>query len=371
MTAPATTVDHVDDEVSPALAAAPLVLALGDVVDTWYGDGVVTALRSSDDFVRVRLWRPVGGSVARCAAAWLRRECVVRAGAPVATGASTRLVDEEGTWVATRRRPAEDAFDLVRPADGAVRTAAPASAVVPSAAPRFYPLLEELLGRADRVAATAAQSVRDAATAERADAVVGGTADALVAALPAADELVSAYEMLRDEELTVLLEKGRRRLRELVDDEIPAATERALAAAGIRVDVSDASADGANTKSVLADRDRALAALDNLLRERHGVDVAGLKERAAERFSEVFDSLSEAADGDRALSGIFDQVSLRTSEWQEATGRLKSTRAAGLFLESADRLRDRAASLFRSADARRRGGASSSTSSLTKFVYSI
>lgn len=79
------------------------------------------------------------------------------------------------------------------------------------------------------------------------------------------------------------------------------------------------------------------------------VDTADLEEirgSLEENFTAAFDSLSQAAKSDRALSGIFDTISGKTFEWQEATGRLMSTKSASLFMEGASRLQARAANLF-------------------------
>jgi hypothetical protein len=75
-------------------------------------------------------------------------------------------------------------------------------------------------------------------------------------------------------------------------------------------------------------------------------DLYAVRESLEANFTTMFDSMSQAAQSDRHLSKIFDTISGKTTEWQEATGRLLSTKSGSLFMEGASRLRARAANIF-------------------------
>jgi len=82
------------------------------------------------------------------------------------------------------------------------------------------------------------------------------------------------------------------------------------------------------------------------LNEHAETNIEDLKVKMTDQFGTVFDSLSTAATSDRYLNSIFDTINEKTSEWQQATGRLMSTKSACLFLEGTQRLQARAAAIF-------------------------
>jgi hypothetical protein len=106
------------------------------------------------------------------------------------------------------------------------------------------------------------------------------------------------------------------------------ATKQALEQTGIRIDTS-------STSLVESSRSAALQAIELFLQQ----------EQVTE-FSQTFDSLQQAAQSDPTLQAAFASIQEKTSEWQQATGRLAQTRSANLFMEGATRLHARAAAIF-------------------------
>ena len=235
-----------------------------------------------------------------------------------------------------------------------------------AASAKFYPLLHELMRRGDMTsAATTAfmknekvsKVVKKSTELVKSSTTTVTTATSSVSKedvttsvqsiIPTEDDVKQVYSMLRDEELTVLLEKGRDRLKQLVDKDVPEATKTALLKTGITVVIGDGH-ESTFSESIAKSQEKALSALEALMKDLD-MDTADLEEirgRLEQNFTVAFDSLSQAAKSDRALSSIFDTISGKTFEWQEATGRLMSTKSASLFMEGASRLQARAASLF-------------------------
>ena len=189
--------------------------------------------------------------------------------------------------------------------------------------------------------------------------VASGLRAEVEARMPDGQEVRAIYDMLRDEELTVLLEEAQTKLRQLVDDELPKATEAALKTAGIEVDLASPMSPagggegkaGFLSKTVMEQsREKALRALNSVLAEEGAAattgDVATIKREMAQQFGAMFDSLAETAGSDHTLSSIFDQLNEKTSEWQAISGRLLSTRAVSVFREGTARLRKRAQDMF-------------------------
>ena len=142
----------------------------------------------------------------------------------------------------------------------------PSSDLEPSKSARVYPLLHRLMQRGD----DASNSTRDFLASEQVKTLkteVRNKVDQVVDSVPAtssyaetinelpgtssikekipnSEEVHAIYSMLKDEELTVLLQKGRSRLRQLVSDDIPKATETALRGSGIEIDLSISSSLG-------------------------------------------------------------------------------------------------------------------------------
>ena len=233
-----------------------------------------------------------------------------------------------------------------------------------AACAKFYPLLHELMRRGDMTAAATTALMQDekvnqkvSTLVKKSTALVESSRSSAVSkddvtssvqsVIPKEEDVKHVYSMLKDEELTVLLRKGRDRLQQLVDKDVPEATQLALRKTGITI-VSDDEHDSTFAASISKSREKALSALDALMKDMD-LDKADLDEirgQLAKNFTTMFDSLSQAAKSDRTLSSIFDTISGKTFEWQEATGRLMSTKSASLFMEGANRLQARAAHIF-------------------------
>ena len=239
---------------------------------------------------------------------------------------------------------------------------------------KFYPLLEELMSRGDRAASATTALLQNEKVAkvvkksaalieaqsekvtsgskEKVDELTDKLTEKVQEKLPGAeDDMKQVYNMLKDEELTVLLKKGRERLKDLISTDISSTTKNALGKVGIVITEGEDDA-SAFRETVVQSRDSALNSLEKLLTE---VDVDkddlhAMREKLEDRFSTMFDSLANAAKSDRALHGIFQTISGKTSAWQEATGRLLSTRSGSLFMEGASRLQARATELFSKSD---------------------
>jgi hypothetical protein len=230
---------------------------------------------------------------------------------------------------------------------------------------KFYPLLAELMRRGDqaahattafltdekvaKVVETSAKLMEEKSTeaSQASSEEVDKIASKVTQSLPKAEDMKEVYNMLKDEELTVLLKKGQERLQELMSTDVSKATKDALQKTGIII------ADGEDNRSSFSEtisksRDAALSALESLLKDADvdPKDLAKFREKLEGDFTQMFDSLSEAAKSDRTLGAIFDTISGKTAAWQEATGRLMSTKSGSLFMEGASRLEARAREIF-------------------------
>ena len=206
-------------------------------------------------------------------------------------------------------------------------------------------------------------------------------------ALPQAEEVKQIYTMLRDDDLTLLFQRGKERLKELIDVEVPERTSRALNAMGIELEETEYAAtfeDGkSSVKGGLAKLQRdALDSLNELLEvditedgivvqspRKKGksiddgpsikIDTSALqidpsllsskdaaKTVAVQQFHKMFDTLTELAKSDSQLQSIYTKITDRTQRWQEMTGKILETKTASLFMEGSQRLRSRAMELL-------------------------
>ena len=385
-----------------AMAAAP---SPGEIVLTRYGVATVlqqqqlqpeSATPSANDVFRCALWRIPGQSVASEATATLRVSSIVRRDLPAAPGMIVGVDNENGVeidWMVMSYCAESDKYELKAKDDKRISRAA--SDLRPSKAAKVLPLLHQLMQRADeasqrakifmdstpvkemtsnleRKAADLATKAADvAANASATAAAAGQNMEGLEARgsqvasdlraevearMPDGQEIRAIYDMLKDEEFTVLLEKAQAKLRLLVDDELPKATEAALKTAGIEVDLaSPTSPTGAGGKEkaffsmtmMEQSREKALQAVNAVLAKQGATgDVATIKQEMAQQFGTMFDSLAEAAGSDHTLSSIFEQLDEKTSEWQAISGRLLQTRSVSVFMEGTARLRKRAQDMF-------------------------
>jgi hypothetical protein len=210
--------------------------------------------------------------------------------------------------------------------------------------------------------ATTAASTDPEAHAEKLKNAVSDSSDKIAVKLkkraetPEAQQLI---ELLKTEDLTVLLEKGKERLEQLLQDEIPRKTRTALEHAGIRIvddgDDDDGSIEDENgnkknlyKKTMIKSRKAALVAMQTVLEQAkvNPDDVKAIRQSLNDNFGSMLDSWTEAAKTDRTLSSLLDTVNEQTAAWQEATGRLMNTRSAGIFLDGASRIQARAKNLF-------------------------
>ena len=166
------------------------------------------------------------------------------------------------------------------------------------------------------------------------------------------EEVKQLMEMLKTEDLTVLLEKGKQRLEQLMQEDIPRETRTALEKAGVRIiDDGDLDEEGEKNlykKTMIESRKAALSAMQKVLDQTNvnPDDVQAIQQSLGENFGSMLDNWTEAAKTDRTLSGLLDTVNDQTAAWQEATGRLLNTRSAGIFLDGASRIQERAKNLF-------------------------
>ena len=214
--------------------------------------------------------------------------------------------------------------------------------------------------------ATTAASTDPEAHAEKLKNAVSDSSDKIAIKLKKTAETAEAQqlmEMLKMEDLTVLLEKGKERLEQLLQDEIPRKTRTALEHAGIRIvdddDDDNGIAEDQNgngngnkknlyKKTMIKSRKAALVAMQTVLEQAkvNPDDVKAIRQSLNDNFGSMLDSWTEAAKTDRTLSGLLDTVNEQTAAWQEATGRLMNTRSAGIFLDGASRIQARAKNLF-------------------------
>jgi hypothetical protein len=220
--------------------------------------------------------------------------------------------------------------------------------------------------------------------------------------LPQAQEIKQIYEMLRDDNLTALFEKGRERLNELVEKEIPARTKKALGAIGVELEEEgESTLNGDKIRGSISKlRKDALSSLEQILKisvdkdkgefsiqtsegETASIQIntenilkstSSAKEllsspsvlQATKQFSEMYDTLSSVAMSDPQLMQIFSSISEKTKSWQEMTGRILQTRTASLFMEGSARLRNRAAELLKIAPGQSRDAGTSNDGDLTR-----
>lgn len=240
----------------------------------------------------------------------------------------------------------------------------------PATAAKFYPILETLMDRGDETANLATRLLHDEKTKEfldksgeaikekldslagQEDAAVGKLSELSISAktvAPQAEEGIKhVLELVKDEEVTVLLERCKERLEQLVKPDLGETAKLTLEQTGIKIDTERITS---LQEAMYQTQKDALIALEDVLKKAHldGIHVDNFREEVATNFAHAFDALTTAAKSDRYLNSIFEGVVEKSSEWQEATGRLMSTRSASLFMEGASRLQARAAAILKEA----------------------
>ena len=240
---------------------------------------------------------------------------------------------------------------------------------------KFYPILESLMIRADQTAATAQELLQSEASkrivestgkaiqigaetiaALEIDKKITATTSSMDGielatknAIPKIEEQAKqVITMIKDKEITVLLQECKNRLEQLSTTNFSEVTQRTLEKSGIYVQIRDEVTDNNSNlmQSVQVTRESALSTLKDLMVFAEIDDLTNAHTEIAKKFALTFDSLSKAAKSDRSLDALFASVAEKTTVWQEATGRLMSTRSAGLFVEGASRIQARAAAIF-------------------------
>lgn len=381
----------------------------GDVVWTKYGAGVVVRHHvthtQEDDSTGpvhvVRLWRDPGKSICSAALAYLNSSSIVEK-LPAAPGMTTTLLNQanagdqasedkvrvlvlayhrnSNTYVVSddiQNKDNQNSFLTVH-----------ADEIAPSPASKFYPILEALMVRGDETAEKARdlfnddktqqlvktaqktfeakftgaqETIAGASVIEKlddfAETVTKSMEDVADKYKPSEAQVKEVMTMVKDQELTTLLQNCRQRLQQLVQSEIPNATRAALQKTGIEIKTKDNDVDGEviSVQATLAasmdkSREAALKALEDFLGEMNVETKAleNVKDDVAKKFSETFDTLAEAAKSDRGLNELFESVADKTTVWQQETGRLLQTRTASLFMEGASRLKVRAEAILQS-----------------------
>lgn len=399
-----------EQSAGPLVPGEIVLTTIGVAVITSVSHGTDDAVNSRDVsdaeplFFQARLWRIPGRSIGSSTTASLRRDTIIKR-LPAAPGMTTKVVcspndskkngldvmiysyspstdkflvspvsreqESYGSLFASRKKSIASEAESDRTENNVQASQESAEKeffevasdeIDPARSAKFYPLINELMRRGDmaasatsallnksnvsKVMAKSSELIESTPTKPNV-ALSNESVDSIQKAIPNKDEVQQIYNMLKDEELTVLLQKGQERLRQLVSNEIPQATKIALEKSGIAItDESPESALSLSQSAIEQSREKALSALDNLLSEHADTDIETLQRELSENFTSMFDSLAQAARSDRALNSIFETVSGKTSEWQEATGRVMSTRSASLFFAGAQRLQGRAANLF-------------------------
>jgi len=352
----------------------------GDPVLTSFGVGVIISCPSEviptnnvEQNYNVLLWRVPGKSIGSGTIAHLQSHALIMK-LPVAPGMTTTLLSDETKEVMVHAyNTSLDSF-LVSPlseslSDPAQFNLVASSQLKETPSAKFYPLLMTLMRKGDETANVTATFLCDEKVTkiveksaklveEKSEEVSNNSKDQIdkitstvSAHIPKEENLKEVYQMLRDEELTVLLEKSKERLKELMSQDVSKATKDTLQQAGVLI--SDNSDEPSSfSETVSKSRDSALLAMESLLEdiEVDKADVQAIRDTVEQNFTTMFHSLSEAAKSDRNLGVIFDEISGKTSAWQEATGRLISTKSGSLFIEGASRLKARATNIFLKGD---------------------
>ena len=294
-------------------------------------------------------------------------------------------------WTPTSRRRSSAFFakqqqQQLTPANTPTLYEVPEDDVTASSSARFYPVLDALLLRAEEASRAATHMLNQESSRQLVDQTGRALHQKLhqwsdqasdqintelfepenlksriQQALPQAESSIrSVLTLVKDQELTTLLETCQQRLLLLVDTDLPEATKAALEQTGIRIsnDSLGATLDASSSKSptflqesVKASQQIALQALNQLLNEVkvEPAELDSWRNEVTAQFAVTFDSLASAAQSDRSLSSAFASIAEKTSEWQQLTGRLMQTRSAHLFLEGSSRLQARAAAIFQDA----------------------
>eukprot|EP00559_Dactyliosolen_fragilissimus_P006691 CAMPEP_0184869238 /NCGR_PEP_ID=MMETSP0580-20130426/33464_1 /TAXON_ID=1118495 /ORGANISM="Dactyliosolen fragilissimus" /LENGTH=1429 /DNA_ID=CAMNT_0027370603 /DNA_START=37 /DNA_END=4323 /DNA_ORIENTATION=+ len=355
--------------------------------------GSTASTISDTSFFEARLWRESGKSIASSSIAYLRPNTIIKP-LPAAPGMTTKwnpnMDQSQSKNVYVHSYSASDDMFTIQiikddNQDKEAQLNSNANYSVsnnesndnaligvfsfelsPSKSSKFYPLIHDLIKRGNDAATKANRTLKNnekvksliTKTMSAENTLVSGelpvdaddiskrvgekVSSSLDNAIPKTEEVKEIYKMLKDEELTILLEKGQSRLRQILLGDMTQATKQTLQSMGIEVEESDSPF----MATMTAAQEKALKALDHLLEDNLDVNIETIKETLGSQFETMFDSLSSAAKSDKTLNSIFEQISDKTSQWQDLTGRVLSTRSASLFFEGAQRLQARVGGMF-------------------------
>lgn len=234
----------------------------------------------------------------------------------------------------------------------------PSSFLSPAKAAKYYPLIDDLMQKGNEAAQIASATMNqnpeianmltkslDLITSPSGDLINPEMINDATALLPSASEAKELYRMLRDEELTVLLEKGQQRLKQLVEKDLPQATEYALQNLGIEILPSE---DTASDKALVQSHNKALSDLTQFLSTNplDNINLEAIGRNLSDQLESTLKSLSIAAGSDETLSSLFDTINQKTMEWQKLSGRILETRSVSIFLEGSQWLQKRVESFF-------------------------
>jgi hypothetical protein len=234
----------------------------------------------------------------------------------------------------------------------------PSSFLTPAKSAKYYPLLDDLMQKGNEAAALANATLQQ--NPEVAD-FIHKSLDLMTVPsdefyeqevfhdakelLPSTTEAQELYRMLRDEEFTVLLEKGQERLKQLVEKDIPEATENALRNLGIDIVPTDATTMG---KALAQSHDKALSVLTQFLSaQKANLNLDELGQAWSDQVEGVLKSLSISAGSDETLQSLFETINQKTQQWQKLSGRVLETRSVNIFLEGSQWLQKRVGGFFK------------------------
>lgn len=242
------------------------------------------------------------------------------------------------------------------------------SDIAPAICAKYYPLIDDLITRGNDAAASAKSMLQENPkllelknklseessssseglpgnnTQKSREAItnsVGKVTEKIQNAIPDSEAVDDIYKMLKDEELTVLLSNGRERLKHLLSENgLKESTQNALREMGVEI------SDETEGSAMVQARQKALYALDEILENNLDMNLESVKATLGDKFGTMFDSFVTAAKSDGTLDSILGKINTKTSDWQQQTGRLLSTRSSSLFMEGAQRIQARVGAIL-------------------------
>ena len=237
---------------------------------------------------------------------------------------------------------------------------------------KFYPLIDTLISRGNQAAASAQTIVNDnpklqsmtrklsqmtsstsnndendsliAKSFDQVSHVTDKMKEKITSTIPDQDEKDALYKMLRDEELTSLLSKGRERLEFLLSGGLNDSIRENLRDLGLEMNAD--MQQSSSTTAISQAQERAVNALNELLSNELDISLDDVQSSIGETFETMFDSLGSVAKSDPTLNSIVGDICEKTTEWQQISGRLLSTRSSTIFMEGAQRLQKRLGNLL-------------------------